>query len=69
MSSEQVLKIVADIMEIDTVTQDVELTEGNWDSLAIISFIAEVHDQIGKLLEAKAVNEAKTVADLISIVN
>lgn len=69
MSSEQVLKIVADIMEIDAVTQDVELTEGNWDSLAIISFIAEVHDQLGKLLEAKAVNGAKTVADLISIVN
>jgi acyl carrier protein len=69
MSSLQVLEIVAEIMEVDSVAQNLELNEYNWDSLSIISFIAEVHGRMGQLIDAKSVNEAKTVADLIAIVN
>lgn len=68
MSNQIVLGIISDIMEVDSVELDLELDEGNWDSLAVISFIAEVDSKLGQLLDAKSVNESKTVAELISLV-
>lgn len=69
MSNQSVLNIISEIMEVDSVGLDLELDEENWDSLAVISFIAEVDSKLGQLLDAKSVNESKTVAELVSLVS
>ena len=68
MSNESVLKIISEIIEVDSVDLDLELNEDNWDSLAVISFIAEVDSKLGQLLDAQSVSGAKTVAELVSLV-
>lgn len=68
MNNQIVSNIIAEIMEVDSVELSLELHEGNWDSLAVISFIAEVDSKLGKLLDAKSVLESKTVAELVSLV-
>jgi len=68
MSDQIVLNIISDIMEVDSVDLNLELDEDNWDSLAVISFIAEVDSKLGQILDAKSVNESKTVAELVSLV-
>lgn len=69
---QQLLDIIAEILEIEEdgqqLTLSTELDEDMWDSLAIVSFISEVDSAFDKVLEPAAVGEAKTVADLVTLV-
>ncbi|GGF24079.1 hypothetical protein GCM10011611_32710 [Aliidongia dinghuensis] len=40
-----------------------------WDSLAVISFIALVDEQFGVILEGEKLAEAKSVADLLALLS
>ncbi len=39
-----------------------------WDSLAVISFIALVDEQLGVVVEGQRLADAKSVADLVALV-
>lgn len=39
----------------------------NWDSLAVISFIALVDEKLGLVVEGEKLVKAKTVADLLTL--
>lgn len=39
----------------------------NWDSLAIVSLIAQVHVETGRLLEAKAVKSCTNIRQLLAL--
>lgn len=71
MDEKSLLKIVAEILEveIDEVSLSDELEAIGWDSLANISFIAEVDTAAGVTIDADALAEAVTVADLHALVN
>lgn len=69
MSKEnQLLEIIAEILEEDSVELTTELSEENWDSLAIVSFISEVDSEFDIVLAPAKVAEAKLVSDLVNMV-
>jgi acyl carrier protein len=69
MSKEnQLLEIIAEILEEDSVQLTTDLEEGNWDSLAIVSFISEVDSEFDIILAPAKVAEAKLVSDLVNMV-
>lgn len=39
----------------------------NWDSLAIVSLIAQVHVETGRMLEAKAVKSCTNISQLLAL--
>lgn len=66
MDEKALLELVAEILEIevDEVALTDELDAVGWDSLANISFIAEVDEATGVTIDADELANAKTVADL-----
>lgn len=66
MEDTKFLELVAEILEVqvEEVAMTDELEELGWDSLANITFIAEVDDAIGVTIDADQLAEAVTVADL-----
>lgn len=66
MDEKALLELVAEILEVevDEVSLTDELDAVGWDSLANISFIAEVDEATGVTIEADELANAKTVADL-----
>ena len=69
MNDESLLKLVAEILEIDEVTLDADLEDLGWDSLSNLSFIADIDDATGITIDADQLAEAKTVADLKALVD
>jgi acyl carrier protein len=69
MDETSLLQTVADILEVDVaeVALSDELDALGWDSLSNISFIAEVDEKTGVTVEADALSEAVTVADLLAL--
>ncbi|HHR5883328.1 TPA: acyl carrier protein [Providencia alcalifaciens] len=65
---EQVLNIIAEILEVETVTLNTELNEENWDSLAVVTFISEIDSNFDQILSPTSVNKANTVLDLLNLV-
>ena len=63
-------KIKEDILDTqDKITMDTELAElEDWDSLAIVDFIAMANAACGKKIKRTDVTGAKTVADLYAII-
>lgn len=71
MSKEnQLLEIVAEILELEVeeVTFETELGEGNWDSLAVVSFIAEADSEFDKVLSPKDVSSVENVKGLLELI-
>ncbi|MCE7480328.1 acyl carrier protein [Microbacterium profundi] len=66
MDEKAFLELVAEILEVDVADVNLtdELEEIGWDSLANISFIAEIDDAIGVEINADELAKVKTVADL-----
>ena len=69
MDREKFLEQLSEILDseetisFDTVLLDIE----EWDSLSRVSFMAMANVRCGKLLKPQTVKEAKTVADLYSL--
>lgn len=69
MSKEnQILTIIAEILEVDTVSPETELNEENWDSLAVVTFISEIDSNFEQILSPTNVNKASSVSDLLELV-
>lgn len=71
MDEKALLDLVAEILETDAA--DLALTDEldalGWDSLANISFIAEVDESAGVTISADELAKAETVAGLLALVN
>ena len=70
MKTAEFLAHLDDMLELDpgTLTGDEQLSDiPEWDSLAVISFIALVDEQFEIILEGEKLAEAKSLADLISL--
>lgn len=70
MNQANFLELVAGILEVDasTVSLTDVLDDIDWDSLANISFIADVDNAIGTTIDADELSKATTVADLYALV-
>lgn len=71
MTRPEFLTLLDDILELPagTLRGTEELASlENWDSLAIVSVIAQVHVETGHTLEAKAVKAATHVHQLLAMV-
>lgn len=69
MSKEnELLEIISEILEEDSVGVEFELDEESWDSLAIVSYISEVDSSFDIVLSPAVVKNAKSVAELIALV-
>ncbi|PTP03440.1 hypothetical protein CWN88_08530 [Vibrio splendidus] len=64
----QLLEIVAEILEVDDVNLDTELNEENWDSLAVVTFISEADNEFDKVVSPSEVNKVTKVADLLELI-
>ncbi|MCS3455399.1 acyl carrier protein [Aeromonas sp. BIGb0405] len=66
----QILEIIADIIEIDVenLTLEMELHDGLWDSLAVVTFISEIDSNFDQLIAPADVSSVKCVADLVNLV-
>lgn len=63
---EELSEIVAEILEIDEVNLDTILDP--WDSIAMISFIAEAGEAFDCAISPEDLREAKKVSDLLELV-
>ena len=64
----QLLEIVAEILEVDDVSLDTTLNEENWDSLAVVTFISEADNEFDKVVSPSEVNKVTKVADLLELI-
>jgi acyl carrier protein len=70
MTRSEFLTMLDDILEqpAGTLTGNEELSSlENWDSLAIVSVIAQVHVETGYTLEAKAVKACTKLSELLAL--
>jgi acyl carrier protein len=71
MDRQAFIAAVAEILEIDPAPlkgPEVVAEIGNWDSLAIISFVAMVDSDLDQIIDGEKLKEAKTLNDLIALV-
>jgi acyl carrier protein len=71
MDKKAFIAAVAEILEIDPapLTGEEKLDDiGNWDSLSVISFVAMVDSDLGQIVDAEKMKEAKTLNDLAALV-
>jgi acyl carrier protein len=62
---------IAEILEIDPslVSSQLDLTEHNWDSLAVVSTIALCDECFNVMLDGQALNKCQLVADIEKLIN
>jgi len=64
----EILNVIADTIEMDSVKGSFKLSDDVWDSLAVIIFIAAINKSYGKVLNPEQIFSAKTAQDLVDIV-
>lgn len=69
MNETELVALVEEILEVESGTVDLgdSLADIDWDSLANITFIAEIDSRLGLVVEGDALNQCKTVMDLQSL--
>lgn len=70
MTNEKKIELLEDMLELDpgTLTPDTLLSSlDEWDSIAMISFIALVDDAFDKIVKGTEIREQQTVADLMKL--
>lgn len=70
MTKEKKLELLEEMMDLDagTLTPDIVLEDlDEWDSIALISFIALMDDEFDRIVKGSLVKEQKTVADLLAL--
>lgn len=71
MKEDKILRYIEDILDVGegTLAQDSILREyEEWDSLAIISFLAWADAQFHKTIHSSAIKNAVTVGDLLKLI-
>lgn len=61
---------LAEILEIEPadVSKDLDLTQHNWDSLAVVSTLALIDECFGKLVVGTELAKCQTVADVEALI-
>lgn len=70
MTNEKKLELLAELMDVDpgTLTPDTVLKDmPEWDSIALISFIAMMDDEFNRVVKGAEVKQQQTVADLMAM--
>lgn len=70
MTEKEKLALLEEMLEVDegTLTPDMKLDDiEEWDSVAIISFMALVDDEFDKSIKASEIKEFKTIADALNV--
>ncbi len=70
MTKQEFLRELEEVLEADasSINGDETLAElGSWDSLAVMTFIAMVDEKFGVTLAASKLADAKSVGDLIAL--
>ena len=68
MNTEKKLELLADILDVDTdeLAPEKELSEFDWDSVAILSFIAMMDEEFGKEMKGAEIKKFVTVQDALN---
>ncbi len=70
MTQEKKLALLEDMMELEpgSLTPETVLEElEEWDSIALLSFIALMDEEFGKTVTGGSLREMKTVSDLLAV--
>lgn len=70
MTSEKKIELLEEMLdlEVGTLTPDTVLKDmEEWDSIALISFIALMDDEFEREISGNVIKEQKTVADLMAL--
>lgn len=70
MTKDKKLELIAETLDVDveSLTPETKLNDlDEWDSIALISFMAMIDDEFNKIIKGSLVKEQKTIADLISL--
>lgn len=65
---EKFLQFVAEIMEEDSVSMDMQYKEGKWDSLMMLTLVMELEAEYGKAIPMESLGRVKTLADMYEFV-
>ena len=60
---EEMLELEVGVLTLQTNLSDLE----EWDSIAVISFIALLDDEFDKLIKGAQIKEFKTIADALAV--
>ena len=68
MSIEQKMELIADILDVDVeeLSPEKELAEFDWDSVAILSFIAMMDEEFGKEMKGAEIKKFITIQDALN---
>jgi acyl carrier protein len=70
MTREKKIAMLEEMMELDqgTLTPETKLSAlAEWDSIAVISLIALMDDEFGKIVKGSQIREFGTVADVLAV--
>ena len=70
MSDERKIELIAEILDVEaeTLTPETQLASmDEWDSIALLSFLAMMEDEFGKEIKGSIIKEQKTVANLMAL--
>lgn len=65
---EEFLEFVAEIMEEERVSMDMQYKEGKWDSLMMLTLVMELEAKYGVSIPMESLGNVKTLADLYEFV-
>ena len=65
---EEFLEFVAEIMEEERVSMDMQYKEGKWDSLMMLTLVMELEARYGVSIPMESLGNVKTLADLYEFV-
>lgn len=70
MTNEKKIELIAEVLDVDPekLAPETELESlEEWDSIALISFIAMMDDEFEKIVKGSELKEKKTVAELMAM--
>lgn len=62
------LSFVAEIMEVDHVTMEMQYKEGKWDSIMMLTLVMELEAEYGVNIPVESLGNVETLADLYEFV-
>ena len=72
ISFEHVRNILAEVMELeeDEIVQDLELDpDDNWDSIVVVSLIAELDERYDLMVYGTLLTECKSIQEFLDLIN
>jgi len=68
MNENQILDVIAETLEMDSIEITMDLDERIWDSLAVVVFIGSVSNAFNKILDPSELYDVKNVQQLVQLV-